>query len=127
MLYSRNEFFKQSKEVLVTKRVDVETLLKIKGFDSTNYLMAYDYFCEHTSAFDGATLVKDLPDLPKLDLNAMLHDFRYITQYGILLKFKWDWEYFQGMDDLGKGYRLGRYVGLIISSIFFTPYKLFIQ
>jgi hypothetical protein len=124
MFFSRNSFFKQSKEILLIKRIDVEKLLNIKEFDSTEYLIAYDYFCKHTEAFDGATLVKDLPDIPNLDLNAMLHDYKYITQFGIIKKFYWDWEYLQGMNDLGKGYRIGRYIGLLISSIFFIPYKL---
>lgn len=125
MLYSRNEFFKQSKEILTIKRTEVETLLKYKNINPKNYLEAYDYFCINIKEFDGATIVKDLNDIPELDLNAMLHDYRYLTDFGVLKKFKWDWEYFQGMNDLGKGYRLGRYIGLTISSIFFTPYKLF--
>jgi hypothetical protein len=124
MLYSRNNFFKQSKEILAIKRIDVETLLRIKEINSTNYLLAYDYFCKHINAFDGATIVKDFNDIPELDLNAMLHDYKYITQFGIIKKFYWDWEYLQGMNDLGKGYRIGRYIGLLISSIFFIPYKL---
>jgi hypothetical protein len=123
MLLSKNSFFKQPKEVLESKRQDVETLLKIKGFDSSIYLEAYNYFCENKLDFDGATIVKDLPDIPNLDLNAMVHDYRYILQFGVFRKFRWDWEYYQGMNDLGKGYRTGRFIVLLLSSIFFTPYK----
>jgi hypothetical protein len=54
----------------------------------------------------------------------MLHDYRYITDFGVLKKFTWDYEYFQGMNDLGKGYRTGRFIALLLSSIFFIPYKL---
>lgn len=124
MFFSRNSFFKQSVGILVAKREEVKILLELKGVNPTKYLLAYDFFCRNTDAFDGATIVKDFDDIPDLDLNAMLHDFRYLTQFGTLLKFKWDWEYFQGMNDLGKGYRLGRYLGLTISSVFFIPYKL---
>ena len=127
MFYSRNSFFKQSVEILIVKRTEVELLLEYKEIKPDKYLEAYNYFCKHTSAFDGATIVKDLNDIPELDLNAMLHDYRYITDFGVLKKFKWDYEYFQGMNDLGKGYRLGRYIGLLFSSIFFTPYKLIIK
>ena len=125
MFYSRNDFFKQKEIILSERRIEVYRLLYFKGIDSISYLEAYDYFCKKTHDFDGATIAKDLNDIPELDLNAMLHDYRYLTDFGVLKKFKWDWEYFQGMNDLGKGYRLGRYIGLTISSIFFTPYKLF--
>ena len=124
MFFSRNSFFKQSREILTLKRLDVEKLLNFKEVEPTNYLIAYDYFCNNIEKFDGATIVKDLNDIPELDLNAMLHDFRYLTDFGALKKFKWDYEYFEGMNKSGKGYRLGRYIGLLISSIFFIPYKL---
>jgi hypothetical protein len=124
MFFSRNNFFQQSESALSERRIDVHRLLYFKGIDSTNYLSAYDYFCKNKKEFDGATLVKDLNDIPELDLNAMLHDYRYLTDFGVIKKFTWDYEYFQGMNDLGKGYRLGRYIGLLLSSIFFIPYKL---
>jgi len=124
MLLSTNNFFKQSREVLAYKREEVKRLLYFKEVYSSGYLKAYDYFCENKTEFDGATIVKDLNDIPELDLNAMLHDYRYITDFGVLKKFKWDYEYLQGMNDLGKGYRIGRFVGLLISSVVFIPYKL---
>ena len=124
MFFSRNSFFKQPVDILAAKREEVKTLLNLKGIDSTDYMLAYDFFCNNIEEFDGATIVKDLNDIPELDLNAMLHDYRYITDFGALKKFKWDLEYFEGMNKLGKGYRLGRYLGLTISSIFFTPFKL---
>ena len=124
MFFSRNSFFKQPVDILAARRKEVELLLEMKGIDSTDYLIAYDFFCVNTEEFDGATIVKDLNDIPELDLNAMLHDYRYITDFGAIKKFKWDWEYLQGMNKLGKGYRAGRYIGLLISSIFFTPFKL---
>ena len=123
MFFSRNEFFKHSTEILAIKRIDVYNLLIIKEINPTIYLQAYDYFCKNTSGFDGATIVKDLPDIPHLDLNAMIHDYRYLTDFGVVNKFKWDYEYFEGMNNLGKGYRIGRFFGLILSSIFFIPYK----
>jgi hypothetical protein len=124
MFFSRNEFFKQEVWILAARRTDVETLLTIKEVDAQKYLIAYDYFSISQTEFDGATIVKDLNDIPELDLNAMLHDYRYITDFGVFKKFKWDYEYLQGMNDLGKGYRTGRFIALILSSVFFTPYKL---
>jgi hypothetical protein len=124
MLLSTNSFFKQRKSRLDRKREIVQYYLKMKAVDPEKYLIAYDYFAIHRNKFDGATLVKDLNDIPELDLNAMLHDYRYLTDFGPLKKFKWDWEYLQGMNDLGKGYRVGRFVALLLSSIFFIPYKL---
>ena len=90
MFFSRNSFFKQNSEILTLKRLDVEKLLNFKEVDSTNYLIAYDYFCNNIEEFDGATIVKDLNDIPELDLNAMLHDFRYLTDFGVIKKFKWN-------------------------------------
>jgi hypothetical protein len=124
MLLSKNSFFKQEASVLKRKREEVKRLLYFKEVHSSVYLKAYDYFCENKMDFDGATIVKDLDDIPELDLNAMLHDYRYLTDFGIFKKFKWDWEYFQGMNKLGKGYRTGRYIALTLSSIVFIPYKL---
>ena len=124
MLLSKNSFFKQKDFVLKRKREVVKKYLELKEVDSSIYLEAYDYFCKNKTEFDGATVVKDLDDIPELDLNAMLHDYRYLTDFGIFKKFKWDWECFQGMAKLGKGYRTGRYIALTLSSIVFTPYKL---
>lgn len=124
MLLSKNSFFKQEASVLKRKREEVKRLLYFKEVHSSVYLEAYDYFCKNKMDFDGATIVKDLDDIPELDLNAMLHDYRYLTDFGIFKKFKWDWEYYQGMNKLGKGYRTGRYIALTLSSIVFIPYKL---
>jgi len=124
MFFSRNSFFKQPIDVLTVKRKDVMQLLIFKEVAIEKYLTAYDFFCKYPDKFDGATIVKDLDDIPELDLNAMLHDYRYITDFGVIKKFKWDWEYLQGMNKLGKGYRIGRYFGLILSSLVFIPYKL---
>ena len=123
MLLSKNSFFKQKDFVLKRKREIVKKYLELKEVDTSIYLEAYDYFCENKLDFDGATIVKDLDDIPELDLNAMVHDYRYLTDFGAIKKFKWDWEYFQGMAKLGKGYRTGRYIALTLSSILFTPYK----
>ena len=124
MLLSKNSFFKQKDFVLKRKREIVKKYLELKEEDPSIYLEAYDYFCENKLSFDGATIVKDLNDIPELDLNAMLHDYRYLTDFGAIKKFKWDWEYLQGMAKLGKGYRTGRYIALTLSSIVFIPYKL---
>ena len=124
MFFSRNSYFKQPQAILKAKRFEVAKLLYFKQVNEKPYLKAYDFFCKYPDKFDGATIVKDLDDIPELDLNAMLHDYRYITDFGVIKKFKWDWEYLQGMNKLGKGYRIGRFFGLILSSVVFTPYKL---
>ena len=73
-----NKFFRQPLDVLVEKRKDVIEYLRIKGIDAETYLKAYDYFTIHTEEFDGATIVKDLDDLPDLPLAAMVHDWQYL-------------------------------------------------
>jgi uncharacterized protein YebE (UPF0316 family) len=53
MFFSRNGFFKQSIDILAARRKEVEILLRMKGIDSTDYLIAYDFFCANTQEFDG--------------------------------------------------------------------------
>lgn len=81
MLGSKNLFFYQSPVELAKRRVDVICLLTIKGYNQKQielYLEAYDYFGINPSGYDGATAVKDLCDIPWLDLDAMLHDYHYL-------------------------------------------------
>lgn len=82
MLGSKNMFFYQSPSELSNRRVDVICLLTIKGYNERQialYLEAYDYFIINPSGYDGATAVKDLCDIPGLDLDAMLHDYHYLA------------------------------------------------
>jgi hypothetical protein len=129
MFFSRNSFFKQPQVVLLNKLSKVVTLLKIKEVpekEINNYVKAYRYFCKNTKDFDGATIVKDLDDIPNLDLNAMLHDYRYLVEnasLNFISKWEADIEYLEGMARLGKGYRTGRFISLFFIGIIWVPYK----
>ena len=130
MLGSKSTYFSQSKSVLFELRDKVFRLLDLKGYSLNEilvYLKAYDYFCENILAFDGATVVKDLIDIPDLDLDAMLHDYHYIN-YNVAstieTKWKADWIYAKGNERKGKGQysAFSRFIGLTITGIFFIPY-----
>lgn len=121
MLGSKNDFFKQQKidknedgrlKRLAKKREVVKRLLEIKKFhvfEIDYFLEAYDYFVINKKQFDGATLVKDIYDVPKLELSAMLHDYQYIY---LLPRFsgkawhkskkRYDKEYCNNLIKLGK-------------------------
>lgn len=121
----KNKFFFQTHDVLAEKRLDVIEYLRIKGVDNEKYLKAYDYFVVNNAQFDGATIVKDLNDLPHLPLAAMLHDYEYLTTLKsvhwtswIQTKVRLDWEYGQNLESLGKGTWIPytRAISLIIST-----------
>lgn len=131
MFWSRNDFFKKTPSQLQFYRKEVFEYLRIKGYSFKEievYLKAYDYFCDNTAQFDGATIVKDLIDIPGLDLDAMLHDYMYVA-YGISANFytKWkaDWLYAKGQERKGKGQysAFSRFIGLTIIGIGFVPYS----
>jgi hypothetical protein len=133
MLGSKSTYFQQPKEVLFNSRDKVFRLLDLKGYSINEiaiYLKAFDYFCESTHLFDGATIVKDLQDIPHLDLDAMLHDYHYIVyNAGSDFYTKWhaDWIYAKGNERKGKGQysAFSRFVGLTIIGIGFVPYAYF--
>jgi len=130
MMGSESKFFQQEAEVLKLLRSKVILILDVKGYSEKEievYLKAFDYFCLNCNDFDGATIVKDLQDLPKLDLDAMLHDYQYLIQ-NIAANFytKWyaDWLYAKGQERKGKGQysSFSRFVGLCVIGLFFVPY-----
>lgn len=130
MLGSKNYFFMQDIETLKLKRIDVSTLLKIKGYREEQiniYLKAYDYFVLNSYDYDGATFVKDLCDIPNLDLDAMLHDYQY-SVYNVAKSFKTkflaDWIYAKGQEKKGKGSysSFSRFIGLSTVLSVFVPY-----
>lgn len=133
MLGSNNKYFKQPTEILIKKRIQVQTYLEIKEYSKDEiaiYLKAYDYFSKEINEYDGATIVKDLVDLPHLDLDAMLHDYHYIVYHSatnFVSKWKADWIYAKGMERKGKGQysAFSRLVVLIIIGIGFVPYAYF--
>ena len=131
MLGSKNDFFFQDYDLLITQRNDLIILL---GFldrsdeDVKEYLKAFDFFIGNPFKFDGATVVRDLFSLKygryKLDIDAMLHDYRYVLGANSDFKKKHDadLEYFNNMLLNGKGAQVTRLLLLIISGIFFVPY-----
>jgi hypothetical protein len=133
MLGSQSKYFAQSKEALFISRDRVFRLLDYKGYSLYEiiiYLRAFDYFCKNPNAFDGATIVKDLQDLPHLDLDAMLHDYHYLVcnaGANFKTKFQADWMYAKGNERKGKGQysAFSRFVGLTIVGIGFVPYAYF--
>jgi hypothetical protein len=131
MLGSHNNFFQQEMGVLFDKLEQVRLYLKIKGYSEVEieiYEKAYNYFCINVFDFDGATILKDLEDLPNLDLDAMLHDYHYIAYHTATnFKYKWkaDWIYFKGIERKGKDNIAGffRFLFLKIIGIGFVPYS----
>ena len=123
MFGSRNNFFKKSKEQLRAYRNKVLIVLNYKDINNSKFIKAYDYFVYNPKQFDGATIVKDLDDLPNLDLSALVHDYEYIVELPKYKRFKWlkektkiDWRYARNMELLGKGITIpyARAIGLII-------------
>lgn len=132
MFWSRNNFFTQDAKTLNSLRESVVVYLKIKGYNYKEieiYTDAFAYFCENPEKFDGATIVKDLDDLPNLDLDAMVHDYNYIVQKvarNFIKKYKADWYYAKGMERKGKGQysAFSRFIVLTLTGIIFVPYTL---
>lgn len=133
MFWSRNDFFKQSKSDLIICEEKVKALLKIKGrsdYDIAHYLMAYKYFVNNPSKYDGATIVKDLVDVRNvsyyLDSDAMVHDYEYVqgANRNYIKKFKSDLKYINNMELNGKGVRILRLIFLTIFGSWLPIYKL---
>ena len=129
-----NKFFLQNIKVLAAKRLDVIEYLRIKRVDNTTFLKAYDYFAIHNMEFDGATIVKDLDDLPDLPLAAMKHDYEYLTTLKSAHWTKWiqtkvrlDWQYAKDLESLGKGTWIpyARAIILMLSSPLYPLFILF--
>lgn len=132
MLGSKNDFFKQKSDRLTKSKYDmleVLSLLDRNEEDKLMYLDAYNYFIGNPDRFDGATVMRDLFILKhrsnKLDIDAMLHDYEYITgaNKNFKKKFKADLRYFNNMLLNGKGVQLFRFVILVITSPFFVYYN----
>jgi len=130
MLGSVSHFFEQDKETLAQKWVDVSELLRLKGYSlecRLIYLKAFDYFTINPNDFDGATAVKDLVDIPDLDLDSMLHDFHYIAYNvasSVSMKWRADKLYALGNERKGKSEYASwsRFVGLSLVGIGFIPF-----
>lgn len=132
MLGSKNNFFKAPPAELYKSCEQMVRLLEIKGYSKSEinvYIDAFNYFWANPNAFDGATIVKDLCDIPGLDLDAMLHDYHYL-KHGVASNFvtKWkaDWLFAKGHERKGKGQysAYSRFIALTIIGVFFVPYVL---
>jgi len=127
MLGSRNNTFLKSKTELDLLEFDMSQILLLKGRsieDIIEYKRAFAYFRIFPFKFDGATIVKDLNDLPNLDLDAMLHDYEYIqgANKDFIKKWYCDMRYIKNMEKNGKGIRVFRFILLTLIGIFFVPY-----
>lgn len=130
MLGSKNKFFFKTEEQLNGARYDVEYLLAIKGYSVDEikiYLDAFDFFAGCPQNYDGATIVKDLVDVPGLDLDSMLHDYHYYVYdcaSNLKYKHKADWIFAKGMERKGKGSysTYSRFFALATLGFFFMLY-----
>ena len=127
MFGSRNNTFYKSKEKLDAIYTDMAILLLLKGrkdIDIEDYKKAFRYFRIFPKRFDGATIVKDLNDLPNLDLDAMLHDYEYLQGANKSFFKKWDSDmrYIKNMEKNGKGIRVFRLLLLTLSGLAYVPY-----
>lgn len=124
---SKSSFFLQDENTLNVYENDMYTLLVLKGrtkAEIKQYMDAFDFFRNFTTKFDGATIVKDLCDLPKLDLDAMVHDYECLigANRNLIKWFKSAWNYFENMRKNGKGNQIFRFVLLCFIGPFFVPY-----
>ena len=130
MFGSKNNTFYKSVKELDSIYLNMNAILTLKGHDQESiwgYKKAFQYFRTFPGKFDGATIVKDLNDLPNLDLDAMLHDYEYITgaNTSFVRKWKADFRYIKNMERNGKGLRIIRFILLQIVGLFFVPYCFF--
>ena len=124
---SKNTFFSQDRETLDEYRYRMVMMLRYKGrteIEINQYKNAYNFFCRFSTKFDGATIVKDLCDLPHLDLDAMVHDYECLigANRNFIKWFKSAWNYFENMRKNGKGNQIIRLVLLCLAGFFFVPY-----
>ena len=127
MLGSKSNFFKSDNYILEMYRDAMVKLLHIKNRtpkEIDSYKNAYDFFCRFDSLFDGATIVKDLHDIPNLDLDAMVHDYECLigANRNYKLWYIAVWNYYENMRKNGKGNQFLRFAGLCVVGVFFVPY-----
>ena len=127
MFWSKNNTFKKSSRELDVIFKNMQELLTLKNRsidDILLYKKAFLYFRNKPYAFDGATIVKDLNDLPNLDLDAMLHDYEYLcgANKSFVRKLNADFDYIRNMEKNGKGIRVVRFILLTLIGIIFVPY-----
>lgn len=127
MLGSKSKFFYNDNYILEMYRDAMVKLLHIKARDPKDiktYCDAYDFFCKYYNKFDGATTVKDLHDIPGLDLDAMVHDYECLigANKNYKLWYNSAWRYYENMRKQGKGNQVIRLLKLSVVGILFVPY-----
>ena len=131
MIFSKPKFFHLSRFFLLKARQEIEMYLDLKGMIKDYYLEAYDYFMDHPTKYDGATMVKDLNDV-YIDLTAMRHDYDYIVELPkhrgwewLVEKVKIDFRYGKNIEMMGKGTwgAYSRVFGLWLSTPFYLIFK----
>ena len=128
MFWSKDNTFYKSKEELQYLLNDIIKILTIKkNKNIEQYIIAFNYFVNNPSKFDGATIVKDLVDIEELDLDAMVHDYEYLNGANRSFIKKWnaDIRYIKNMEANGKGIRVVRFILLTIAGIGTIPYSYF--
>lgn len=127
MFWSKNNTFYKTRTELDDIYYNMDVLLRLKGRsenDVLKYKKAFTYFRTFPHKFDGATIVKDLNDLPNLDLDAMLHDYEYLkgANKSFVRKWRADFDYIRNMEKNGKGIRVVRFILLTLIGLVFVPY-----
>lgn len=109
MIFGKPKHFYMPKEYLVRCRADIVLYLELKDQNVDYYIEAYDYFLDHPTEYDGATIVKDLIDV-YIDLPAMRHDYDYVVNLKkykglkwIVKKLTYDFDYGKNIEKMGKG------------------------
>jgi hypothetical protein len=126
---TKNNFFQQSREVIIEKRHLLELVLKDRNISKNQrntILSIFDNFAKYPNIynFDGATIVADIDTIKGLDISAMVHDWDYLNAqhkgfwYYVKAKLKADVNYAKLMRLLGISWLTAwtRYVALIIST-----------
>lgn len=130
MYGSKSDYFFKSIDLLKIQLKKMKLFLYLKEYNTPEqkvYARAFTFFMSNPEKFDGATIVKDLHDLPKLDLDALLHDYHFVVcNVASNFKYKWkaNWLYAKGNERKGKGLysAYSRFAGLCIASLYFVPY-----
>lgn len=131
MFGSKNDFFLQKREALNKAFIEMTHILTLLDRDKEaieEYREAFLFFIDNPRKFDGATIMRDLfmlkKDGNKLDIDAMLHDYEYITgaNRNFIKKWNADLRYFNNMLLNGKGAQIFRFFLLMVTSVFFVPY-----
>lgn len=127
MFWSKNNTFYKTRTELDDIYSNMSMILFLKGRsenDIWKYKKAFTYFRAFPHKFDGATIVKDLNDLPNLDLDAMLHDYEYLcgANKSFVRKWRADFDYIRNMEKNGKGIRVVRFILLTLIGLVFVPY-----